>query len=30
MELIGRYDDGRLLGVAKLVADMFIKAGEKI
>lgn len=24
-----RYDDGRLLGVAKLVADMFIKAGEK-
>jgi hypothetical protein len=29
MELIGRHDDARLLGVAKLVAEVFIKAGEK-
>jgi hypothetical protein len=29
MELIGRYDDARLLGVAKLVAEVFIKSGKK-
>jgi hypothetical protein len=29
MELISRYDDARLLGAAKLVAEVFIAAGEK-
>jgi hypothetical protein len=29
MKLMSRYDDARLLGVAKLVAEVFIKAGEK-
>jgi hypothetical protein len=28
-ELISRYDDARLLGAAKLVAEVFIKAGRK-
>jgi hypothetical protein len=29
VRLISRYDDARLLGVAKLVAEVFITAGEK-
>jgi hypothetical protein len=29
MKLMSRYDDARLLGVAKLVAEVFIKVGEK-
>lgn len=28
MELMNRYDDARLLGFAKLVADVFIQAGQ--
>jgi len=27
--LIGRYDDERLLEVAKMVAEVFIEAGKK-
>ena len=29
VELISRYDDARLLGVAKLVTEVFIRAGVK-
>lgn len=29
LELMDRYDDARLLGVAKLVAEVFIMEGEK-
>lgn len=29
VKLIGRYDDARLLKVAKLVSEVFIKAGEE-